>query len=726
MDYLAHSAKDGYQAQTYRAHVEGVCSLVSSFADELEQYATKSHGIIKAITYTSAMWHDLGKLDDQNQLVLHDTLGIHRHLPINHVDAGSAKLIRENAWYEALMVYSHHRGLPDMAKEYGRESSLFRDYDLSVRAHTDKTFQELIKRHNNEIYEVKSFNSSIEYSGNRQVLLRMLLSCLADADHINTAAHYGQAPQRTDVIKLRANERLSALDLYVSTLGCEDERSLLRSEMYNSCRNAKINSNFTVCDSPVGSGKTTAVMAHLLKQALERKAKRIFVVLPYTSIIQQSVEVYRKALVLPGEDPEMVVAELHCRADFQDKDTRYLTALWQAPIVVTTAVAFFETLASNRPSTLRRLHNLPGSVIFVDESHNALPTHLLPLTWKWMNVLAEDWSCYWILASGSIVRFWSINAWKERIELAQPEVSELVHESLRKRLYQYENRRIAFRWRPEPLSRKMLINWIASMPGPRLLIINTIQSAAVIAEDLRLFYGREKVEHLSSALSPADRDKTIKRVTSRLKNSLDTDWTLVATSCVEAGVDFSFRSGFRELSSLLSLLQAAGRVNRHGLFKDAEIWSFVLQDDSRLKSNPALNISRMVLQDYFKRDMCISPKLSTRSMNDEITRNDSCIPSIKDLLDDEKEMQFKVISEKYQVIASDMAIAIVDDDFADEVVNGEGNWQQLQRKCVSIPKSKIQKWKLKEVAVGIYLWTLPYNSFIGYMKGVLDTERDFN
>jgi CRISPR/Cas system-associated endonuclease/helicase Cas3 len=272
----------------------------------------------------------------------------------------------------------------------------------------------------------------------------------------------------------------------------------------------------------------------------------------------------------------------------------------------------------------------------------------------------------------------------------------------------------------------MLIKWIASMPGPRLLIINTIQSADVIAEDLRLFYGREKVEHLSSALSPADRDKTIKRVTSRLKNSLYTDWTLVATSCVEAGVDFSFRSGFRELSSLLSLLQAAGRVNRHGLFKDAEIWSFVLQDDSRLKSNPALNISRMVLQDYFKRDMCISPKLSTRSMNDEITRNDSCIPSIKDLLDDEKEMQFKVISEKYQVIASDMAIAIVDDDFADEVVNGEGNWQQLQRKCVSIPKSKIQKWKLKEVAVGIYLWTLPYNSFIGYMKGVLDTERDFN
>ena len=724
MYYLAHSAKDGNQAHTYAAHVEAVCSLVSRFAEELEQYATKSQGIIKAIACKSAQWHDLGKLDDQNQTVLHDTLGGHRHLPINHVDAGSAKLIQENAWYEALMVYSHHRGLPNMAAEKCKGPAVFRDGDLSARTHTDETLQELIKRHISEIQRECSFGSASGYKGNLQILFRMLLSCLADADHTDAAAYYAQAPDRVALPKLRAAERLSALDHYVSSLGCGDERSLLRSEMYTSCRNANIHCDFTVCDSPVGSGKTTAVMAHLLKQAQNRNARRIFVVLPYTSIIQQSVEVYRKALVFPGEDPEMVVAELHCRADFQDMDTRYLTALWEAPIVVTTAVAFFETLASNRPSTLRRLHNLPGSVIFVDESHNALPTHLLPLTWQWMSALAEDWNCYWVLASGSLVRFWSIDAWKGRVKLAQPEVSELVHENVRKRLYQYENSRIAFRWRPESLSRRALIEWIANMPGPRLLIVNTIQSAAVIAEDIRLGYGREKVEHLSTALSPEDRGITIKRVMSRLKNRMDTDWTLVATSCVEAGVDFSFRSGFRELSSLLSLLQAAGRVNRHGLYKDAEIWSFTVQDDLLLKSNPALDTSRAILQDYFKKGICISPEMSTRSMNDEIIRNDSCIPSVIDFLGDETEMQFKDISKKFRVIASDMVVAIVDSNFAYAVANGGGDWQQLQRKAVSIRISMIQKWKLKEVAARVYVWTLCYNNFLGYMQGVLDLERD--
>ena len=130
-------------------------------------------------------------------------------------------------------------------------------------------------------------------------------------------------------------------------------------------------------------------MAHLLRQAIVRGARRIFVVLPYTSIIQQSVAVYRQALTLPGENPEKVVAEHHCRADYDSKDSRYLTALWRAPIVVTTSVAFFETLASNMPSGLRRLHELPGSMIFVDEAHNALPVKLLPLAWQWMNRLAE-------------------------------------------------------------------------------------------------------------------------------------------------------------------------------------------------------------------------------------------------------------------------------------------------------------------------------------------------
>ena len=188
-----------------------------------------------------------------------------------------------------------------------------------------------------------------------------------------------------------------------------------------------------------------------------------------------------------------------------------------------------------------------------DEAHNALPIKLLPLAWRWLNVLADEWSCYWVLASGSLVRYWELDRLKE-IGMAQPKVTELVRYDLRNQLMAYEQNRIAFLNKESPVSRRDLIEWVANSPGPRLLILNTVQSAAVIASDMAQKYGRGCVEHLSTALTPEDRSKTIKRIKQRLKDTSDRDWTLVATSCVEAGVDFSFRTGFREMSSLLSLL----------------------------------------------------------------------------------------------------------------------------------------------------------------------------
>ena len=109
-----------------------------------------------------------------------------------------------------------------------------------------------------------------------------------------------------------------------------------------------------------------------------KKLRRLFVVLPFTNIIDQAVEVYRKSLVVPGEDPESVVAAVHHKADYKDPDSRHLAALWDAPVVVTTAVQFFETLAAASTGGLRKLHNLVGAGVFIDESHACLPAKLWP------------------------------------------------------------------------------------------------------------------------------------------------------------------------------------------------------------------------------------------------------------------------------------------------------------------------------------------------------------
>lgn len=716
---LAHSARKNYPPQTYEAHVRGVCERAGKYAAEAECYSVKANGILSAIVRDSALLHDLGKLEERNQSVLCEQSRRRRHLPVDHTDAGSAALQKMGSGCAAMLVYSHHQGLPDLSTEFAaRGCSIFRNGNAEVRAETDAALPALLRQH--EALFPRKPNKEVQaYDGDPAVFLRMALSCLADADHGDTAAAFGQTEKAMP--ELRPQERLAALDHYVSKFGETDERSSLRRELYQSCRSAEAHSGFSVCGSPVGSGKTTAVMAHLLEQACKRNARRIFVVLPYTSIIRQSVDIYRKALVLPGETPEDVVAELHSRADFEDIETRYLTALWRAPIVVTTAVAFFETLSSHNPAALRRLHELPGSLIFVDEAHSALPIRLLPLAWHWMNVLADEWSCYWVLASGSLVRYWELQP-LSGLSMPQPEIAELVRPDLQRELSRYESSRITFRWREKPIGRKELPKWVQEAPGPRLLILNTVQSAAVIAADMAAEFGQTHVEHLSTALTPEDRGNTIDRIRRRLADPDDADWTLVATSCVEAGVDFSFRTGFREISSLLSLLQAAGRVNRHGRNTEAVMWSFSLQDDSMLPKNPALDVSAAVLRSYFQKRLPITPELSTRSMQDELVRDDSCMSAICDFAELEAAQQFRTLAQKFRVIDQKTVLAVPDDSMASAIAEGRASWQELQRHAVSVRKEKIVLWHLREIADGIYQWTLGYDSFLGYMHGVLLTE----
>lgn len=716
---LAHSARKNYPPQTYEAHVRGVCERAGKYAAEAECYSVKANGILSAIVRDSALLHDLGKLEERNQSVLREQSRRRRHLPVDHTDAGSAALQKMGSGRAAMLVYSHHQGLPDLSTEFAaRGCSIFRNGNAAVRAETDAALPALLRQH--EALFPRKPNKEVQaYDGDPAVFLRMALSCLADADHGDTAAAFGQTEKAMP--ELRPQERLAALDHYVSKFGETDERSSLRRELYQSCRSAEAHSGFSVCGSPVGSGKTTAVMAHLLEQACKRNARRIFVVLPYTSIIRQSVDIYRKALVLPGETPEDVVAELHSRADFEDIETRYLTALWRAPIVVTTAVAFFETLSSHNPAALRRLHELPGSLIFVDEAHSALPIRLLPLAWHWMNVLADEWSCYWVLASGSLVRYWELQP-LSGLSMPQPEIAELVRPDLQRELSRYESSRITFRWREKPIGRKELPKWVQEAPGPRLLILNTVQSAAVIAADMAAEFGQTHVEHLSTALTPEDRGNTIDRIRRRLADPDDADWTLVATSCVEAGVDFSFRTGFREISSLLSLLQAAGRVNRHGRNTEAVMWSFSLQDDSMLPKNPALDVSAAVLRSYFQKRLPITPELSTRSMQDELVRDDSCMSAICDFAELEAAQQFRTLAQKFRVIDQKTVLAVPDDSMASAIAEGRASWQELQRHAVSVRKEKIVLWHLREIADGIYQWTLGYDSFLGYMHGVLLTE----
>jgi CRISPR/Cas system-associated endonuclease/helicase Cas3 len=464
-------------------------------------------------------------------------------------------------------------------------------------------------------------------------------------------------------------------------------------------------------------------MAHLLSEAQKRGLRRIIVVLPFTNIIEQSVGTYRDALVLPGEEPADIVAELHHRAEFDNEEARHMTSLWRAPIIVTTAVAFFETLAANTPGALRRLHELPGSAIFVDESHAALPAILLPLAWKWMNIYAEEWGCYWTLASGSFCRFWAIPEIAQSI--ACQSVSDVVKPSLRERLGSYEENRVTYKHDLTPKTAEEMVDWVNTFPGPRLLIVNTVQSAAVLADTFAKRHGRDAVKHISTSLTSVDRSIALESVKDRLEDQNDTEWVLVATSCVEAGVDLSFRTGFRELSSLSSLLQSAGRVNREGKECSAEMWTFTLAESEVLKSNPALKNARAVLRKYLDDGLSISSALSTQAIAEEIKLYGVSRP-YKEMIQAESELGFEKVKKKFKVIDDDTCLALVDPALVERVAEGRVNWRELQSNSVRIRGYRLRELNLPKVAEGIYYWHLGYDSFLGYMHGILKLSDPSN
>lgn len=716
---FAHSpdTERGIPAQDYATHVGGVVRRSSEAAAKASHYATRDGELLKQVVRLASEFHDLGKLDEQNQDILSGK-GTAKKLPVQHTDAGTAYLLESlDVLPGAALIRSHHIGLPDFVEEQNRGGKFFRDENVLVK--TNQTLSELARLHKGACLHLKgACITNIPITGTASLFFRIALSCLVDGDHTDTAIHYGDQVDDEPIIELRAAERLAALDKYVDALKEDNDRSRQRSEVYETCRNAITEANIVSCDSPVGTGKTTAVMAHLLSQAEKRLLRRIIIVLPFTNIIKQSVETYRKALVLPGENPEFVVAELHHRADFQDVKTRQFTALWRAPIIVTTAVTFFETLASNTPATLRRLHALPGSAVCIDESHAALPAKLLPLAWQWIKEFAYEWGCYWVLASGSLNRFWKI----KEFDNETPEISEIIPNELRNRLAKYEGSRITYQYHNRSFGKEDFVDWLVSLPGPRIVILNTVQSAAVIACEYKRRFQRSSVEHLSTALTPFDRDKTLSRIRSRLTDKNDTDWALIATSCVEAGIDISFKTGVREAASLVSLLQTGGRVNRHNFNNAETVWTITLKEDGLLKKHPGMIDSSKVLFDLISEGNSISPDLCTDALKREIRLSGKFST---DLLKNNNEMRFPQVEKGFQVIASHTKTVVIGDDIIERLEKHlTANWRDIQNSSVQIWGYRLDALRIPEVLGyrGIYKWTYAYDNFIGYMAGILSVE----
>ncbi|MCW5941063.1 MAG: CRISPR-associated endonuclease Cas3'' [Fimbriimonadaceae bacterium] len=717
---LAHSARPerGVPAQSYDDHVANVVRRAVANARRVGVYHVADKASFLRAVRAAALWHDLGKLEPAKQR----TLASASRSPLGgvpHQEAGVAHLVGRRDYWAAALVAAHHRGLFDGDAERTKDPNLrLRSPEEEDRAFVNDHLGDWRATHQTSFCADPSAPSDIPH----QTELRIALSCLVDADHADTAAHYWDEPSPPRV-RRRWGERLSRLCAYADAKPALTDRDRYRRAFFAGCLDSDTLGPVLSCSAPVGSGKTLAVMAYLVRRAARLGLRRVFVVLPFTNIVAQAAEEYRRALVLPDENPDDIVAELHHQAEFSSPESRHLAARWESPVVVTTAVAFFETLAGCHPARLRKLHQLPGSAVFVDEAHAAMPVHLWPLTWCWMEHLAESWGVAWVLGSGSLHRFWESADFLGR--RTEP-VEELTPAPLLNELLHRERRRVVPRLAPHPYTALDLASLAASWEGPSVVVANTIKTAATLARTMR--DAGLDVLHLSTALAPQDREVVVRTVRQRLDHEPDRSWTLVATSCIEAGMDFSFRRGLRESATVAGLLQLSGRVRRHEEPWEGEVWSIRLAGEG-ISAHPDMRESAAILEELLangdfdretpselmRRAFARSLNASFRSRRDELARL-------------ERHRRFPEVERKYRLIESDSVFAVVDPCLRARLeAGGRTPFRILVRGSVQIYADRTARLPVSACRdfPEIWLWEGRYDpTFLGYMEDAAHTHLE--
>lgn len=380
---------------------------------------------------------------------------------------------------------------------------------------------------------------------------RMLFSCLVDADYLDTeTAIQGGQPRGKGETLERLLEKLNAhvapwLEAPANDLCAKRSAILARC-----LRGGEDERGLYTLTVPTGGGKTISSLAFALSHAVKHNLQRVIYVIPYTSIIEQNADVFAKVL---GEEN---VLEHHSQVEFADdgEETpeaykkRLACENWDAPVVVTTAVQFFESLYAAKTSKCRKLHNIANSVVIFDEAQTLPLPFLIPC----------------VSAIGELVQHYGVTA--VLCTATQPALGRLFKQ-LAPTLVQHEIapdpdelfdyfRRVSFCregvFTPEKLAERL------TETAQVLCIVNTRKRARQVYESLP----EEGRFHLSTLMIPTDREKTLNAIRTRLQNGKTC--RVVSTSLVEAGVDVDFPSVWRELAGLDSILQAAGRCNREG------------------------------------------------------------------------------------------------------------------------------------------------------------------
>ena len=546
MKYLAHISEDKQREQSIKSHLEETALLTKEFAEE---FGYGEWG------YFCGMLHDIGKYSTKFQGRI---MGSGEKA--DHATAGAQLCLRlgkeKGSYYvaPAYCIAGHHAGLPDTGISAdtgdrgtftGRMKKRVEDYG----AYQEEVSIPPLPPPVLTAAEKKDLTFSMSF------LIRMLYSCLVDADYLNTE-DFMKDGETSRITGETIPVLLEKLNRHIAKWLVNDDQDTIngrRTEILKSCieRGKKKKGLFRLT-VPTGGGKTVASLAFALNHAAEHGMKRIIYVIPYTSIIEQNAKVFSHIL---GEEN---VLEHHSGIDYESTDELKLKQLaaenWDLPIVVTTNVQFFESLFSNKSSKCRKLHNIANSVIIFDEAQ-MLPNDYLRPCIASMEELIRHYESSIVLCTAtqpSLQIFFPKDMQYTELCPRMEEQFRFFKRAIFKNLGKITEDELLDRVRNEEQA---------------LCILNTKNNVQKLYEKIK----GEGVYHLSTFMYPRHRQERLETIRERL--AAGEKCIVIATSLVEAGVDLDFQSVYRELAGVDSMIQAAGRCNREG--KRDALGSFV-------------------------------------------------------------------------------------------------------------------------------------------------------
>ncbi len=665
-EYLAHRENACGAPQLLREHLYFVGRLARHFSaracpalDELAEWAGRLH--------------DLGKYRSEFQSYLRNQRD--SSTETHHAVYGAAAAFQRESCGLAFAIAGHHAGLHD-----------FNDLEtllLGSKYQAEKRVPPLLVHFERELGKIPEhiadpdFIETSPYSV--ELYIRMLFSLLIDADRLDTEAHatgFCRLPPKLDAAGL-----LQRLIDEKNGKSSEGELNALRNRIFQSCLDRAIEApGFFSLTVPTGGGKTLSGMAFALAHAARHQLRRIIIVIPYLSIIEQNAAQYRRIL---DPDNEGIVVEHHSAVSvaedadesrplspFEKHPAEYAVENWDAPVIVTTSVQFIETLFASRTARCRKLHNIARAVVIFDEVQT-LPSHLLNPLLNVFRELRQHYGTSFVFSTATQPAFR-----RRPLSLVEgfalDEIKPILDDEDAETVFRQLNR-VSFKPFPRPdetLAWDVLAESLAER-DQALCVVNVRRHAFEVWEKLRNSVGeKDSVFHLSSAMCAEhrlailgeDREPAPGTVRWRLRNKQAC--RLVSTQLIEAGVDVDFPIVWRALAPMDSIVQTAGRCNRENLLTDengnakpGEVIVFRPENHSLPSGiyKTATGLTATLLHGMDMEKLTTDPALFERYF-DQLYQ---LVPTDRQIQDEREKLHFRKVAGLARVIEDDTQAVIV-------------------------------------------------------------------